>query len=102
MLSQEIAMPAHAGEEQSSGAFAARSAHWKAVGNDLLQAVVSYVKEYLQEEHDDALVCASQEHHSAVRALFDAIKHADAAGLAKACEELQAAASAPVASGGAA
>jgi hypothetical protein len=27
MLSQEIAMPAHAGEEQSSGAFAARLAH---------------------------------------------------------------------------
>jgi hypothetical protein len=27
MLSQEIAMPAHAGEDQSSGAFAARPAH---------------------------------------------------------------------------
>jgi hypothetical protein len=101
MITANSAPLAHAGEEQSSGAFAARSAHWKAVGNDLLQAVVSYVKEYLQEEHEDALVCASPEHHSAVRALFDAIKHADAAGLAKACDELQAAASASAAIGGA-
>jgi hypothetical protein len=90
MLSQQANPAAHAGETLSPE-FAARSAHWKTVGDDLLKAVVGYVKEYLQEEHDDALVCASADHHSAVRSLFDAIKRADAAGLAKACDDLQAA-----------
>lgn len=109
MLAEKTQPASHAGEDQSSPGFAARSSHWdKAqsgieaervaapsgevvtsyrapwleVSVKLLQVATAYAAKYLREERDDVRACIDTEHHTAVRSLFDAIKQAEAVDLA--------------------
>jgi hypothetical protein len=88
MLAQTKTPAAHVGEDQSSRQFEERAAHWSNLAVQLLLAAKKLANDYLQEERDDIRACVSPEHHAAVRALFDAIKAADHAGLSEACAAL--------------
>ena len=90
MLSEISKPAAHVGEDQSSRQFEARTAHWSNLAVQMVLAAKTLANEYLQEEHDDIRACINPEHHAAVRALFDAIKAADSAGLSDACAVLAA------------
>lgn len=90
MLAQSNLPAAHAGEDQSSRQMEARQAHWSNLSVQLVTAAKTLANDYLQEERDDVRACISPEHHAAVRALFDAIKNTDLAGLSDACAVLAA------------
>lgn len=91
MLSEISKPTAHVGEDQSLRQLEARAAHWSNLAVQLLVAAKTYAHDYLQEERDDVRACVNPEHHKAVRALFEAIKGADNAGLSDACAVLAAA-----------
>lgn len=88
MLAQSNLPAAHVGEDQSSRQFGERRAHWSNLAVQLVTAAKTLANDHLQEERDDIRACVSPEHHAAVRALFDAIKAADHAGLSDACAAL--------------
>jgi hypothetical protein len=88
MLSEISKPAAHVGEDQSSRQLEARAAHWSNLAVQLLVAAKTLANDYLQDERDDVRACVNPEHHAAVRALFDAIKAADHAGLTAACAAL--------------
>lgn len=88
MLAQSNSPAAHVGEDQSSRQFEERAAHWSNLAVQLLLAAKTLANNWLQAERDDARACCCPEHHEDVRALFDAIKAADHAGLSAACAAL--------------
>ena len=88
MITANPTPAAHAGEDQSSRQMEARAAHWSNLAVQLVTAAKTLANDYLQAERDDVRACVSPEHHNAVRALFDAIKAADHAGLSEACAAL--------------
>jgi hypothetical protein len=90
MLAQTQTPAAHVGEDQSSRQFEVRAAHWSNLAGQVVLAAKALANDYLQEERDDVRACVSPEHHKAVRALFEAIKNADGAGLSDACAVLAA------------
>jgi len=90
MLAQTQTPAAHAGEDQSSHQFEARAAHWSNLAVQLLTAAKKLANDWLQDENDDVSLCFNAEHHTAIRALFDAVKSADLAGLSDACAVLAA------------
>jgi len=109
MITEKFTPASHAGEDQSSAApvsveFATRQAHWASVQRGievehcaagikthrapwldaavgLLDAAKKLTGDWPQDENDDAEICASPAHHAAIRALFDAVAHAEAVDL---------------------
>lgn len=82
MLAQQIQTPAQTGEDQASrSTFAPRAAHWAAAFSHLLQSAKTLANTYLKEERADASICIDEDHHKAVRDLFEQIENADALGL---------------------
>ena len=90
MITANSQPAAHVGEDQSSRQLEARRAHWSNLAVQLLLAAKKLANDYLQDENDDGSLCIDAEHHSAVQALFSAIRDADFAGLSDACAVLAA------------
>jgi hypothetical protein len=88
MITANSQPASHVGEDQSSRQMEARAAHWSNLAVQLLVAAKTLANDHLQQERDDVRACVNPQHHAAVRALFDAIKAADNAGLSAACAQL--------------